>query len=255
MKIKEDSLLNLIQSKDYIKHHTDFAMDMYVKHKHEAYIHKIFLLDQRGFRRLVFSNKSTLNLQNYKITKDIRIDVLKTLPNRKDIILLNTDEAIQYIKANGSIKVAFHTISKKDNGVHFYFLYIDLKTGEVIMDDVDTNQLKVMTKSEMIEKFYSKFLQVITYLELTEVELKTLRHNQSEGTMKQGKVKNLSKQDFILVNTNWNTKIYLDSEFKVRGHFRLQPYGSAGNRHYKFIFIDSYIKKGITINAKKETAE
>ena len=138
-------------------------------------------------------------------------------------------------------------------GNHFNpFKKLNLVTGKITTDDKRADSNEDMNLDKMIEYFYSKFLVVVTYLELTDVTLDILIGGSSFGTNKQGKVKNDTRNKYILVNTNWNTTIVRLDEFSVRGHYRLQPCG-VGRKQYKYIFIEPYTKGGIKRLAKKMT--
>ncbi len=254
MKIKEDSLINVVQNKDYIKHHVDFLMKACVfdPSKEDVYKNKIEMFQETNFRKLIFSKKSIDNLQNYTIPKEVRVDVLRTLPNRSDIILLDEKNCIQYKKTNELLSVTFHYTKVNDPMIYLYYFEVNLVTGKITTDSKRSDSNEDMNLDKMIEYFYSKFLVVITYLELTDVTLDILIGGSSFGTNKQGKIKNDTRNKYILVNTNWNTTIVHLNEFSVRGHYRLQPCG-VGRKQYKYIFIEPFTKGGIKRIAQKMT--
>ena len=258
MRIKEDSLINQIQRKEYVKFHVDFQMKSMIvdpSHKH-IYTHKIDVLSETNYRKLVFSKKSIDNLVNYVVPKDIRVDVLRILPNRKDIILLDERNCIQYIKTDEYLCVMFHyTVPNDDDDlIHMGYFEVNLVTGKLTCDDRVSHTKEQMDKEKLMELYYSKFLVVVTYLELTEVTLNVLQGGSSFGTNKQGKIKNDTRNKYILVNTNWNTTTIRLDEFSVRGHFRLQPCG-VGRKNYKYVYIEPYTKGGIKRLAQKKTVK
>ncbi len=241
MRIKEDSLINQIQRKEYVKFHVDFQTKA--------------ILSETNYRKLVFSKKSIDNLVNYVVPKDIRVDVLKILPNRKDIILLDERNCIQYIKTDEHLCVMFHYTVPNDNDfTHMGYFEVNLVTGKLSCDDRVSHTKEQMDKEKLMELYYSKFLVVVTYLELTEVTLNVLQGGGSFGTNKQGKIKNDTRNKYILVNTNWNTTTIRLDEFSVRGHFRLQPCG-VGRKNYKYVYIEPYTKGGIKRLAQKKTVK
>lgn len=256
MKIKENSLINVIQNEKYIKHHvTNLLKLIMVDGKREnAYRNKMNLLNETNYRKLVFSNKSLENLVHYNVPKDIRVDVLKSLPNRKDIIQLDERTCIQYQKTDEFLCVMFHYTKVNDTLIYMNYFEVNLVTKKIRTDDKTcyfSHTTEMMNIDKLIEYFYSKFLVVITYLELTEVTLNVLQSGASFGTRKSGKIKNDTKKRYILVNSNWNvTTIRLD-EFSVRGHFRLQPCG-VGRKQYKYIFIEPFTKGGLKRLAQKK---
>jgi hypothetical protein len=210
-------------------------------------------------RKLVLSDKSYKNLTNYKAPKDIRIDVLKSLPNRKDIIQLNPNRVIKYIKTNNLLSVQTFWDNKTDY-VDSYFFCIDLNTGLSFYNNYDDSRInidrtidktKLLKFEDMMEKYYSEFITCVTYIELTDVTLDICLSNSSRGDIMKGNdLKNQLNYNVIQVNSNWNiSKIHIGDKFGVSGHWRLTPVGPAGNKQYKFILINPYEKTGI-INRK-----
>ena len=97
-----------------------------------------------------------------------------------------------------------------------------------------------------IEKYYSRFLVVVTYLELTDVTLNIVEGSLSKNKNKKSNltISNSSRFNVIHVNTNWNTMIINVNTFGVRGHWRLQLVG-VGRSQYKYVWVKPY-EKGIT---------
>jgi hypothetical protein len=254
MRIKEDSLINVVQTKGYISHHVDFLTKACIIDplKEDVYKNKIGLFQESNFRKLIFSKKSIENLENYVVPKEVRVDVLRTLPNRNDIIHIDERNCIQYKKTDELLLVSFHYTKENDPMIYLYYFEVNLVTGKITTDDKRSDSNEDMNLDKMIEYFYSRFLVVVTYLELTDVTYDILLGGMSFGTNKQGKVKNDTRNKYILVNTNWNTTIVRLDEFSVRGHYRLQPCG-VGRKQYKYIFIEPYTKGGIKRLAKKMT--
>jgi len=127
------------------------------------------------------------------------------------------------------------------NWVMFYF---NRQTGEPCShySSVDVQTL---------EPFVYRLLCFMFLTENDELELKP---GQKSGTKKSGKVINTLKQNVTIVNSRWNTTIIVRGEFGVRGHFRLQPYG-PGRSEVKPIFIEPFIKTGITRVAKSQSVK
>lgn len=94
-----------------------------------------------------------------------------------------------------------------------------------------------------------RFVKLLLFVELSEPTIEIVKDNQKiklddswEKSM-DGKVKNESGVNVILVNTMWNKVIINDSGFSVKGHIRIQPYG-PGRTLYKPIWIDEFQKSG-----------
>jgi len=259
MKLNDKSLINVIESKDFKDYylqwnkkstenfftHYDLFIKKYGDDKmFEIFPNKEFFYSQSVSRRLIFSKKSLDNLSNYKVPKDIRIEVLKTLPNRMDVIQLDENVAMRYVKTDKMVYVSFNSLERTNQGLFVVFFSINLETGYVASDNYDFQTDKMLEFDDIKERYYNKFMLVVTYLELTPVTYNFIDGKQSYGTKKEGKIKNETNKRFILVNTNWNVETISLCDVHVRGHWRLQPCG-VGRSQYKYIFIDSY-DKGIT---------
>lgn len=66
--------------------------------------------------------------------------------------------------------------------------------------------------------------------------------------------KNDTNFDITYLDCKWFTNLIQSNEFKVRGHFRLQPYGTKRTER-KLIWIADFKKHGYTSRAKKENFE
>jgi len=214
---------------------------------------KISFYEERNFRTLVLSKQSKENLNDYVVPKEIRLDVLKSLPNRKDIIQIDEHNCVKYWKDDTSISVITcyrknvvpTDKGTKDDMVHVHFFFIDLQTGEIGMDQTDTYKGELIESvEELVEKFYSKFLVLVTYLELTEVKFEFVESILSKKRKSHLDISNTSRYNIIHVKSNWNTRRIILSDIHVRGHWRLQPYGSGRSR-YKYIKIEPFTK-GLT---------
>ena len=259
MKVNENSIINVVDSKhfkDYYLHcnqeceknfftNYDLFIEKYGDDKfYEIFPNKEFFYSQSVSRRLIFSKKSLDNLNNYKVPKDIRIEVLKTLPNRMDVIQLDESTVMRYIKTDKMVYVSFNSLEKTTQGLYVVFFSVNLETGYVSSDNYDFLTKKMLDFDDIKERYYNKFMVVITYLELTPITYNFIEGKQSYGTKKEGKVKNETNKRFIMVNTNWNVETISLCDIHVRGHWRLQPHG-VGRSQYKYIYIQPF-DKGIT---------
>lgn len=264
MLLNDDTLCSVIRTVDFKRHHLDYtlkSMDNHIKNGVElsTRVKKIFteknwFFQQNGFRTLVLSKSSFDSLDNFIVPKNIRVNVLKTLPNRKDIIQIDSQNCIQYIKTDEKVILVSYFRQTNPNGhnvyhtdflIHTHFITIDLITGDVIYDENDTyTNVIFKTQNEVIEKYYSRFMVIVTYLELTEINLEIVYGKLNKHRKTNINIKNNSRFDVIRVTSKWNTYTLNLSTIDVRGHWRLQPYGT-GRSKYKYIWIDSF-QKGIT---------
>lgn len=261
MKLNDLSLINVVESKKFKEHHLsgtqENSKNFFENHEKfierygddkliDNFIGKEFFYSQNVSRRLIFSKKSLNNLENYRVPKEIRIEVLKTLPNRADIIQLDEKSVMKYIKTDKMICVSFNNCIRYTEGevINTYFFMINLEDGNVSHDTYDYNTKQFVDFEEMKEKYYNQFMVVVTYLELTPVTYNFIEGGKSYGTKRVDKIKNETNKRFIMVNTNWNVETIRITDIHVRGHWRLQPYG-VGRSQYKYIYIQPF-DKGIT---------
>lgn len=254
MKLDQYSLVFEVGYPKFKQHHISHCMKSLMGTNNPTDIkdiqNQIRFLSETDFRKLVLSEKSKHNLENYIIPKDIRIDVLRTLPNRKDIIQIDDLNCIQYMKTDTELFVCVHRRTEKFTKLnpfvldHTFYFYIDLITKRVVVNDIDTMTNNLVTVKELLEQFYSRFLVVVTYLELTDVTYKVILGNTTQGDFtKDNHIKNRSKQSVIQVNTNWNVETIRLGSFDVRGHWRLQGCGKY-KMDFRYVWVRPY-KKGL----------
>jgi len=253
MKITKNSLCFIIQSERYLKQHNEFMNSIPNQTDELKILHKIKqnFINTKFTRTLVLSKNTTKNLKNYKVPKSIRIDVLKSLPNRKDIIQLDENYVINYEKSDTRLNIGFHRVDEK-NDLRSFFVDTDLITRETYMDETDYyGSEKPLEFNEMIKKYYTKFMVLVTYLELTDVSLSIVKPNTKRGDLFKGNyIKNSSNLNVIQVNTNWNTLKFVVGVFNVRTHMRLQRVGK-GLCEFRWVLINGY-KKNLVIRSPQK---
>jgi hypothetical protein len=263
MKIKDNSIINIVTNNSFKKFNTDYFVngikffETITTLKESTRMFRLEILkikkefnEETNFRRLVFSDKSYNNLKNYQVPTKIRTDVLRSLPNRKDVVQLNKDECFKYIKTDECIKIWFSYYDYSDGTYYSIFIYVDFVQNVYWFDRMNPKTKERMNYDEMIETYYSKFMVAVTYLELTPITLNVVKGGGTFGKNRLVKVKNDTKKDFILVNTNWNIEYHLE-DINVRGHWRLQPYGS-GRSKYKYIYINPFVRSYTKKTPQKE---
>lgn len=249
MKINENTLINIVQTKDYITHHTNFINNVKPKDIRNflTYEKKInFFNATNTFRKLILSSNVINDIDNnYFCSKDIRYKVLKTLPNRTDSIMIDENTLLRYIKTDDEIICCFDYVgnNKKDNLFNFFF-FIDLENETIKIDNYEYLTKDYISYEKFVDEFFSRFMLVVTYLELTPITTIILDSGKKVGTKKAGKYFNETNKRFILVTSDWNVEKIDLRDIHVRGHWRLQPCG-IGRTQYKYVYIKPY-EKGIT---------
>ena len=260
MKLNHLSFINVVETKDYINHHVDYINTAKLKddpRKLTMYEERIRFFEENRWRRLILSSKTKKNLSNYTVPKEIRYNVLRSLPNRTDSILIDDVTLLRYIKTDTVILGMFDTKGSEEGApIHNYYFRFDLVEERATLSvgaTQDTSDEAVINKSMefFLEKFFGLFMVVVTYLELNPTILHIVDGGRSFGTKRDFKVKNETNKRFIIVNSNWNEEKINLRDIHVRGHWRLQPYG-AGRTQYKYIFIQPFEKGIIHRLAQKE---
>ncbi len=93
---------------------------------------------------------------------------------------------------------------------------------------------------------YTHAFTILTYLCLrkwAEVEIKEIKTLVKKEVKKNKKTVVVTEEGlgYFTFDSKWYTEICNNNDFKVSGHFRLQPY-SDGSR--KLIFINEFVKHG-----------
>lgn len=100
------------------------------------------------------------------------------------------------------------------------------------------------------EKEFSSIMQILTFVELGDIEVKILNSMKTNGAKdKKDKIYNSSENTIFVVDSSWNQLIIRSEGFAVRGHFKLQPCGE-GLRDRKLIWVDAFMKHGYTRKPK-----
>lgn len=254
MKLNEQSLIFIVDDNEIGTRYVRNNQFRFNSTELETMNEQKELMNEMGYRKLVFSKESLRRLEDYKVSDDVKVDVLRTLPNRTDLIQLDDDCLFKYKKTDTDIYIMFYTLIRDSEGgnLHSRYSKINLLTGETypLIKDWSPNfeKLDEMEGSEQLSDYlrdlWKTFMVTITYLELTPVTLNIVNGGQKRGDiMKNNIIKNQTKHSVIQVNSNWNTKLIRVNSFGVRGHWRLQPHGK-GRQEYKWIFIEPY-EKGI----------
>lgn len=104
------------------------------------------------------------------------------------------------------------------------------------------------------QKEFSTIMQVLTFVELGDIDIKILEGGRNNGKAKKdGKICNTSNKTVFVVDSSWNTIIMRTTGFAVRGHFRLQPCGEL-HKDRKLMWINAFEKHGYTRKPKAEIA-
>lgn len=189
--------------------------------------------------------------------KNSKFDIkfLKNLPHKKATFLLGDSLAIKYYKTPSDVYGIFYTYDKVPEGImlNWRWFRVDLSSGKIKLPkkNVDNKDISVHDNDPYNDDEFILFVKLLLFVELSELELEFLAPNQKTGTRKQGKYFNKSDSNVFIVNSKWNVVSINNDGFKVRGHWRMQPYGSNRLKR-KMIWIDTFEKEGYIRNNKQK---
>lgn len=219
-----------------------------------------FMNDNKNYRYLVLTDKVRREVENIIVPNEIRFDVLRSIPNRKDIIMIDENTVIKYKKTDEKICVLIFTLDPTKTYVHEECIEFNLidnttfpKMDEPKLLFYNDNDIRSDGNNEqyVLDK-WSRFINVITFLELTQTVLLVVNGGEKKGDIMRGNyIKNETKSSVIQVNSNWNYKMIRVGSYKVRGHFRFQPCGKNFSQ-VKLIYIDMFEKGLMRRMSQKE---
>ena len=215
-----------------------------------------YIFFEKDVRKLVLTPKCVELIDTMKVDKNIRYDYLRTLPNRTDVISISKDVCLIYKKTDTRVLVVYTKIGREDVSydtikTHFDnpFINIDLVNEYYFTDNMLNDMLNETTNEKEDTDNYTTFVKIVSFIELGQTNLKVVPAKDKVGSfIKNNECKNMTKNSFILVDTSWNDISIRMDGFPVKGHLRLQPYGVAGNKHYKIIYIQPFMKNGYNKN-------
>lgn len=255
-----DKLLSSID-----KSHLDSILEGKSKNIVDKVIYKEFLLMrsketikniwtlflEKDIRKMVLTEKCLELISTMKMDKSIRYDFLRTLPNRTDLISLDKNNCVVYKKTDDRVLVIFCISNRSDVdsfNINKRFVDIDLinethySSNVVDVDDMN-DELSVL--------IYTRFVQIVSFIELGNTNFKIVPPKDKVGNfLKDNECRNLTKKEFIVVDTDWNDISIRMEGFPVKGHLRLQRCG-VGRSDFKVIYIQPFMKHGYNRNHLK----
>lgn len=221
-----------------------------------------------NLKELVLNNYRYTN-NNYLIkgtamemAKKIKLDdsfdmtFLSNLPTKKATFLLGKELAFRYYKTQDTLHGVIYFL---EGDIFSWVLFkVNLLTGDVVLPDVKgkddvipKNEIGFSQMDDVYESEQFKlFIQLLIFVELSELVIEVLPPNRTTGTKKSGKYFNQSRLDIAIVDSKWNITSIRNDGFLVNGFWRNQRYGKE-NRRVKYIFIAPFMKQGYIRKAKK----
>jgi hypothetical protein len=203
--------------------------------------------------------------------------ILKLLPNRECILhfpskSIYNDIVFEYVKTNEGVVITLNQLVGKSNILVRTIQYFSFSNNEtkVIQETNGINGIDEKLKLQLDNFYLNLFgnnyftntitdmiefiLKPIIFIELSGKNVKfiDIKSKSEYGNIfKPLHIKNQTKVDVVYVNSLWNVGSIGLGEFKVRGHFRLQPCG-IGRGQIKLIFINEFVKTHYIRRSTKE---
>ena len=204
-----------------------------------------WILDDSQNKNLLFTKTAIEVCKKIKVDK-FKPSILKIKTPKKYTFLID-DKHFYRVFLNGSEILVLH-IKKEDlaNG-QSYLSYDSFK----ILPNENRVVYPPNQNDYLNDKHFVEFIKLLIFTEYSELQEVVIKPNQSYGTKKQGKYLNETSQNFVLVDSTWNSIIIRKDGFGVIGHFRLQPIGK-NREDRKLIYISEFFKNGYIRNAKRD---
>ena len=208
-----------------------------------------FLLGENFFYRYLKTDNNiyvgafgTPNSVHNRIRHNLSIvpDIYKTSLWCFFRIELNTGNIILPDKASTALEQVYARVWRNDDisDEELKELNDNLKSTNSALSTLYTDKDEPLSRA-----MFRRFVQLLLFVELSDLSVEILKPNQRTGTRKTGKYINRSNKDITIVDSKWNVISVRTEGFKVKTHPRMQPCGE-GNKERKLIWVQQYEKKG-----------
>lgn len=184
-------------------------------------------------------NKNALKLRDV-VRKDI--ELIKEL-YEPGVVFFPEGEAMIYCRNEDGSRQIF-MIANKEGRVNDVFIG-SWSNRKYLLQDEESH---TCTNRRML-----RYCLLMAFKRFATVELEIIEpHKKTKSNIdKQGKVINDTGVEVTMLDSRWFREIIRNEGFKVRGHFRLQPYKNEhGEWTRKFIYIEEFEKHGYHRRAK-----
>lgn len=133
--------------------------------------------------------------------------------------------------------------------------YVDIEESETVSfrSYVGVPPLgSVEAHDNIVSETLRAILSAELFINYAEVETKEMKPNRQIWDGPKALYNNKTKYPINVIDSTWYTNLVSSGAFKVRGHFRLQPYGHGLTKR-RLVWIQEFQKDGYTRRAKIET--
>jgi len=217
------------------------------KNSCENFSENIYYLTKPFIEASSLAEKSLTDLYGDIIKNDLSdFDVKGTFIEGDNVYFID----YQTKKGSEDQSICFMVFSKK--GILLLF-YVDGKYFDTGQPQFFMASYLGVPKNECRNAVLYNFYRIIIYSmfkNYADIETKYLKPKEKTKFVNCKYINETSKE-LTLLNSTWFTNLVMSDEFKVRGHFRLQPKKIDGDWTKELIWINEFKKKGYISKAKK----
>lgn len=197
-------------------------------------------VDPAGIKLYAVRKTVLDGLSRIKLKNEPNLMYLDQIPNCKRMYMLSPDEFIVMRKNGQDIHILRFLASPNEKGVYYQWNFTRI--------DIEENYIST-SNDDFATESISLFLKLITFVELTEIDVIEIPGYSKFGTRNTGKIMNETDLKITIIDSRWNTVVIRTEGFDVSGHFSLRAVGK-GRTEKKLIWINPYRKHGYIRNAK-----
>lgn len=153
------------------------------------------------------------------------------------------------LKKELNFSISFHSIRGLEIFISGTFIGKKFKSLSFIADDLEFYK----EKDYVFEKLVNYVFNIIIFMQFAEIETVITEGKNSIGKSKvkfnNEKYINESNIKIEVIDSNWFKHLIRTGAFNVKGHFRLQPYGTNCSLR-KLIWIHEFSKNGYNLQPK-----
>ena len=179
-------------------------------------------------------------------------DIFMSTPSSSGTIFLdNTAYCYSYSNFGESDRMALYIfdLTKKDDPVIIGFYLTDVHPTDPSQEYTALWASKAVGGNDMAKYYDGHLMLILNFIKYAQIETKVVGAKSKVKDFNCKYVKD-TDSDITILDSTWFTTLVKSEGFKVRGHFRLQPYGPS-MKEKKLIWIKDFEKTGYTREAKR----
>jgi hypothetical protein len=216
------------------------------------------------YRDIVLLAKQNLFFIAQTIMTPVLQAYSKLIPFRSE--LTDSERGLVFISKRGNPHVFLYALTRQHDGRITILCQVSCMSGDKhfgslfagYLDTEKTDTFKFyqynylpLVQDEVVQETVRAILANELFINFAEVETKEIQPNRQIWEGPRAVYNNKTKLPITIVDSTWYTNLISSGAFKVRGHFRMQPYGHGLTKR-KFVWINDFEKEGYTRKAKIE---